>query len=176
MSTVLRSDDSAQNPFARGWSDAVAILEQPEPALLPWLARHAAGVELSRGRLQLAVIDAAAEEAVWRPHVRHVPDARTYTRLHLDARLELWLICWTPAGDGGFHDHGGSRGAVAVVEGALRERLLAGAGGSPGGCPPPVAASRSAPATCTTCARPGARRRRRCTSTRRRWARWASTR
>ena len=36
-----------------------------------------------------------------------------------------WLICWSQRQDTGFHDHDGSRGAVAVVGGALAERRLA---------------------------------------------------
>jgi predicted metal-dependent enzyme (double-stranded beta helix superfamily) len=54
-------------------------------------------------------------------------------RLHLDEHLEVWLICWSQRQDTGFHDHDRSRGAVAVVEGALAERRLA-----VGGPPPPT--------------------------------------
>jgi predicted metal-dependent enzyme (double-stranded beta helix superfamily) len=39
--------------------------------------------------------------------------------------FEVWLICWSRLQDTGFHDHDGSRGAVAVVDGALAERRLA---------------------------------------------------
>jgi hypothetical protein len=56
--------------------------------------------------------------------VAHSALERIYTRLHLDQNLEVWLICWSRLQDTGFHDHDGSRGAVAVVDGALAERRL----------------------------------------------------
>ena len=40
-----------------------------------------------------------------------------------DAHVEIWLICWCPTQETGFHDHGGSRGAVAVLQGMLSETL-----------------------------------------------------
>ena len=60
---------------------------------------------------------------VWRPHVRHDPAQRTFHRLLSDAHLTVWLICWMPGHDTGFHDHDGSAGAVAVLDGRVEERL-----------------------------------------------------
>ena len=59
----------------------------------------------------------------------HSTSERFYVRLHLDSTLEVWLICWSKQQDTGFHDHNGSRGAVAVTDGALEERRLAVAAG-----------------------------------------------
>ena len=41
-----------------------------------------------------------------------------------DAHLTVWLICWMPGHDTGFHDHDGSAGAVAVLDGAVVEERL----------------------------------------------------
>ena len=44
----------------------------------------------------------------------------------LDERaVDVWLLCWTPENDTGFHDHDISSGAVAVVSGTLLEHNLA---------------------------------------------------
>ncbi len=61
---------------------------------------------------------------LWRPHVRHDPAQRTFHRLVADAHVTVWLICWMPGHDTGFHDHDGSAGAVAVLEGQVREERL----------------------------------------------------
>ncbi len=39
--------------------------------------------------------------------------------------MDVWLLCWTPENDTGFHDHDISSGAVAVVSGTLLEHNLA---------------------------------------------------
>ena len=56
--------------------------------------------------------------------VHHDPQQRTYEQLLRDEHLDVWLICWSHDHDTGFHDHDGSSGAVAVVEGAVREERL----------------------------------------------------
>jgi predicted metal-dependent enzyme (double-stranded beta helix superfamily) len=48
---------------------------------------------------------------------------RAYSRLLLTDAYEAWLIAWAPGGALDLHDHGGSGGAVVVVEGELRERF-----------------------------------------------------
>ena len=67
----------------------------------------------------------AARPYLWQHLVQHSTSERFYVRLHLDDTLEVWLICWSQQQDTGFHDHNGSRGAVAVTDGALEERRLA---------------------------------------------------
>lgn len=62
--------------------------------------------------------------ALWRPHVVHDPTQRTYHRLVSDAFVTVWLICWMPGHDTGFHDHDGSAGAVAVLDGEVVEERL----------------------------------------------------
>ena len=69
----------------------------------------------------------AADPARWRHLVRHDPRERVYEELLRDDHLAVWLICWMEDHDTGFHDHDLSAGAVAVVDGAVREdRLLVG--------------------------------------------------
>jgi predicted metal-dependent enzyme (double-stranded beta helix superfamily) len=61
---------------------------------------------------------------LWRPHVRHDPQQRIFRRLVDDAHVTVWLICWMPGHDTGFHDHDGSAGAVAVMQGQVTEERL----------------------------------------------------
>jgi len=46
---------------------------------------------------------------------------RAYRRLLLTDAYEAWLIAWSPGGALELHDHGGSTGAVVVVQGDLVE-------------------------------------------------------
>jgi predicted metal-dependent enzyme (double-stranded beta helix superfamily) len=50
----------------------------------------------------------------------------------LDEEHEMWLLSWLPGQHTGFHDHGGSAGALAVARGLLLERA------APGGRPEPA--------------------------------------
>ena len=55
---------------------------------------------------------------------------RVYVSLHRDAHVDVWLLCWTPENDTGWHDHDVSSGAVAVVAGELVENNLTLAAGA----------------------------------------------
>ena len=68
----------------------------------------------------------AASPADWLTRVRLNPAGRWYERIHLDDSHEVWLISWLPGQATGFHDHGGSAGAFAVVLGTLMERRVTG--------------------------------------------------
>src|SRR5271166_4702414 len=68
----------------------------------------------------------AASPAEWLTRVRLNPAGRWYERIHLDDSHEVWVISWLPGQATGFHDHGGSAGAFAVVWGTLMERRVAG--------------------------------------------------
>src|ERR1700723_4458802 len=70
----------------------------------------------------------AANPAEWLSRVRLNPAGRWYERIHLNDSHEVWVISWLPGQATGFHDHGGSAGAFAVVWGALTERRGAGGG------------------------------------------------
>ena len=69
----------------------------------------------------------AASPAEWLGRVRLNPEGRWYERIRLDDSHEVWVISWLPGQGTGFHDHGGSAGAFAVVWGTLVERRVVGA-------------------------------------------------
>ena len=66
----------------------------------------------------------AEDEAAWLPHVEHDPDRRIFRKLLDGDEATVWLICWMPGHDTGFHDHDGSAGAVSVLQGQVREERL----------------------------------------------------
>jgi quercetin dioxygenase-like cupin family protein len=78
---------------------------------------------------QTELLDLAASVAdtpqLWREHVAFNDDERRYVSLYRDSHVDVWVLCWTPKNDTGWHDHDISSGAVAVVQGRLIERTLA---------------------------------------------------
>jgi predicted metal-dependent enzyme (double-stranded beta helix superfamily) len=96
------------------------------------MTRSTAPVSVQPGRLlgarQLAdvVRRLAASPAEWLTRVRLNPAGRWYERIQLDDSHEVWVISWLPGQATGFHDHGGSAGAFAVVWGTLTERRISG--------------------------------------------------
>jgi predicted metal-dependent enzyme (double-stranded beta helix superfamily) len=66
----------------------------------------------------------AADTALWREFVVHDPSQRTFHKVLATDHVTAWLICWMPGHDTGFHDHDGSGGAVAVIQGQVREERL----------------------------------------------------
>lgn len=88
-----------------------------------------AALALSPAELRTLVDTLAADPAAWRDQVRHAPGAdRVCVELRRDASVEVWLICWLPGHDTGFHDHDDAAAAITVVEGAVREERLSLAG------------------------------------------------
>jgi predicted metal-dependent enzyme (double-stranded beta helix superfamily) len=79
---------------------------------------------LDRPQLLELVGELAARPQEWESQVRHDPGRRNYELLRVDDQVMVWLICWMSDHDTGFHDHGLSAGAVAVVRGTLREERL----------------------------------------------------
>jgi hypothetical protein len=72
----------------------------------------------------------AADPDSWSHHVGFDDDERVYASLHRDSHVDVWLLCWTPVNDTGWHDHDISSGAVAVVAGELVENNLSISGGA----------------------------------------------
>ena len=116
---------------------APAATPDPERDRLPAqdAVRHeevAAGVtlenlpprDLDRHELLELVTAIARDRGLWDEHVAFSDDERHYVSLHRDAHVDVWVLCWTPANDTGWHDHDISSGAVAVAEGALVEHNL----------------------------------------------------
>lgn len=75
---------------------------------------------LDRPRLADLVRQVAAR-GEWSAVVRYTEDERWYHRLQRGENYEVWVLSWLPGQRTGFHDHCGSSGAFAVVQGELRE-------------------------------------------------------
>ncbi|MFC6878719.1 MULTISPECIES: cysteine dioxygenase [Actinomadura] len=76
---------------------------------------------LDKHELRALVDDLAERPELWRQHVAFSDDERHYASLYRDEYVDVWLLCWTPQNDTGWHDHDVSSGAVRVVSGALEE-------------------------------------------------------
>jgi len=63
----------------------------------------------------------AERPEVWSDQVSHADGERHYASVYRDEYVDIWLICWSPGNDTGWHDHDVSSGAVRVVQGALVE-------------------------------------------------------
>ena len=98
----------------------IAIQPEAEPAI-----GHLPGRTLTQAELVELASQVAADPSKWRHHVRYSDEHRHYVSLYRDTDVEVWLICWTPASDTGWHDHDTSAGAIAVAEGAVVEHNLA---------------------------------------------------
>ena len=70
------------------------------------------------------VRDLAARPEAWEHLVRHDEAERVFECLHRDDDLEVWLICWMPGHDTGFHDHDDAQAAITVAQGSVRELRL----------------------------------------------------
>ena len=83
------------------------------------------GRDLDQEELHSLASYLALRPELWDQHLAFSDDNRVYVSLHRDAHVDVWLLCWTPENDTGFHDHDISSGAVAVVSGSLVEHNLA---------------------------------------------------
>ena len=63
----------------------------------------------------------AGQPELWSDQVSYAGGRRHYASIHRDEYVNVWLICWSPGNDTGWHDHDVSSGAVRVVRGALME-------------------------------------------------------
>ena len=82
--------------------------------------------DLDRVELLDLAASIAREPQSWSEHVAFSEgDRRHYVNLYRDAHIDVWLLCWTPTDDTGWHDHDVSAGAVAVAQGRLVEHNLA---------------------------------------------------
>lgn len=81
--------------------------------------------DLTQAELLELAAAVAEQPELWRKDVAFDDDVRHYVSLHRDAHVDLWMLCWTPQNDTGWHDHDVSSGAVAVVQGCLVEHNLA---------------------------------------------------
>jgi predicted metal-dependent enzyme (double-stranded beta helix superfamily) len=79
-------------------------------------ARYLEGPELAE-----LVDKLAGQPGQWSDQVAFSGGRRHYASVHRDEYVDIWLICWSPGNDTGWHDHDVSSGAVRVVRGALME-------------------------------------------------------
>ncbi|MGX7677405.1 cysteine dioxygenase [Jatrophihabitans sp. DSM 45814] len=93
----------------------------PVRALVP----HLRDRELNQRELLVLALAVAAEPTLWSQHVAFDDNNRHYVSLYRDTHVDIWVLCWTPQNDTGWHDHDISSGAVAVVQGCLIEHNLA---------------------------------------------------
>jgi predicted metal-dependent enzyme (double-stranded beta helix superfamily) len=81
---------------------------------------------LDSARLAALARTIADDPSRWEHVVHHDPAQRTYALLHEDDDVTIWLICWGPGHDTGFHDHDVSSAGVALATGSIvDERLTA---------------------------------------------------
>lgn len=83
------------------------------------------GRDLDPDELVELTSSVASDPGPLEPHIAFSDDKRHYVSLHRDSHVDVWLLCWTPENDTGWHDHDISSGAVAVLRGALTEHNLA---------------------------------------------------
>jgi hypothetical protein len=76
---------------------------------------------LDRDELETLVDQLARDTHLWRELVDYSDSERVFVSLYRDDHVDVWLLCWTPENDTGWHDHDISSGAVRVVHGALTE-------------------------------------------------------
>jgi mannose-6-phosphate isomerase-like protein (cupin superfamily) len=81
-------------------------------------------MSLTSEELEAFVRKLAADTELWRPHVNHQSDQRTYALVWEDEDVNAWVLCWSEDHDTGFHDHDCSAAAIAVLEGEVREDRL----------------------------------------------------
>ena len=86
--------------------------------------------DLTQAELEELAAAIAQQPELWSRHVAFDGDQRVYVSLHRDAHVDVWVLCWTPENDTGWHDHDVSSGAVAVVSGELVENNLTLAAGA----------------------------------------------
>lgn len=86
---------------------------------MSWLSLPTRNLDLAE--LEALVNELAGQPRRWRDWVSFSDDERHFVSLYRDDHLDVWLLCWTPSNDTGWHDHDISSGAVRVVRGCLQE-------------------------------------------------------
>ncbi|CAN5826707.1 hypothetical protein BH18ACT7_BH18ACT7_20310 [soil metagenome] len=76
---------------------------------------------LNESELLGYVNELARSPQLWQDRVAFDTGGRHFASVLRDANVDVWLLCWNTADDTGWHDHDISSGAVAVVQGVLRE-------------------------------------------------------
>jgi hypothetical protein len=83
---------------------------------------------LTPSELELVASEVAGHQELWRDLVVDSPEKRWWLVLWRSANYEVRLLSWEVAQSSDWHDHGGSSGGFAVVDGTLDERYRTNAG------------------------------------------------
>jgi Cysteine dioxygenase type I len=86
---------------------------------MTWLSLPVRNLDCAE--LEALVNELAEQPDRWRERVSFSDQERRFVSLYRDDHVDVWLLCWTPVNDTGWHDHDISSGAVRVVRGSLRE-------------------------------------------------------
>ncbi len=86
---------------------------------MPWPSLPARNLDCAE--LEALVNELGEQPERWRELISFSDDERHFVSLYRDDHVDVWLLCWTPVNDTGWHDHDISSGAVRVVQGSLRE-------------------------------------------------------
>jgi rhodanese-related sulfurtransferase/predicted metal-dependent enzyme (double-stranded beta helix superfamily) len=85
-------------------------------------AAQGAARTISRTPEELAhIVSKVAISDDWIDKVRLRTEQRWYERLYLGPDYDIWVISWLPGQSTGYHDHGGSSGALVIATGILEE-------------------------------------------------------
>ena len=104
--------------------NAAPLATYPDNVSIADLLRRLPDRDLTQTELEALAAGIAHQPEAWAHHVAFDADDRVYVSLHRDAHVDVWMLCWTPENDTGWHDHDVSSGAVAVVAGELVENNL----------------------------------------------------
>jgi hypothetical protein len=100
---------------------AAPLATYPDNVSIAHLLRRLPDRDLTGTELEALAAGIAHQPESWAHHVAFDGEDRVYVSLHRDAHVDVWLLCWTPENDTGWHDHDVSSGAVRVVAGAIEE-------------------------------------------------------
>jgi hypothetical protein len=103
---------------------AAPLATYPDNVSVAHLLRRLPDRDLTETELEALAAGIAHQPESWAHQVAFDGEERVYASLHRDAHVDVWLLCWTPENDTGWHDHDISSGAVAVVAGELVENNL----------------------------------------------------
>jgi hypothetical protein len=104
--------------------NAAPLATYPDNVTVAQLLSRLPDRDLTGTELEALAAGIAHQPESWAHHVAFDGQDRVYVSLHRDAHIDVWLLCWTPENDTGWHDHDVSSGAVAVVAGELVENNL----------------------------------------------------
>ncbi|UQX88749.1 cysteine dioxygenase family protein [Jatrophihabitans telluris] len=126
---ALLAEDPVATAVARGGTDGLPVAAAHDWSVTadPHFTSFAGlpGRDLDKRELLTLASSVAARPDLWQQHVAFDDDKRHYVSLYRDAHVDVWVLCWTPVNDTGWHDHDISSGAVAVTQGTLTEHNLA---------------------------------------------------